>query len=43
MLGERTRQNMENPTIRVANRRLLQPGFGKEAMSGYIDKVLLPA
>lgn len=39
MLGEKTRQGLENPTNRVHNRRLLQPGFTKDAMAGYIDKV----
>jgi hypothetical protein len=39
MLGERVRQTMETPAIRVATRRMLQPGFTHEALAGYIDKV----
>jgi hypothetical protein len=42
MLGESTREGMENPPVRIANRRMLQPGFTKEAMVGYIDKVRSP-
>lgn len=39
MLGERVRVTMETPGIRVASRRLLQPGFTHEALAGYIGKV----
>lgn len=39
MLGESTREAMENPPVRIANRRMMQPGFTKDAMVGYIDKV----
>jgi hypothetical protein len=41
MLGERTRKSMENPATRLSNRRLLQPGFTKEALGGYMDKVVM--
>lgn len=39
MLGEITRESMENPPVRIANRRIMQPAFTKDAMVGYIDKV----
>lgn len=39
MVGKRVRQTMENPGIRVASRRMLQPGFTHEALAGYIGKV----
>jgi cytochrome P450 len=41
MLGERVRQSMENPPVRVASRRMVQQGFTKDAMGGYIDKVCM--
>jgi cytochrome P450 len=39
MLGERTRKSMEDPATRISNRRMMQPGFTKEALAGYMDKV----
>lgn len=39
MLGEAARQSMETPAVRVANRRLMQSAFTKEALAGYVDKV----
>lgn len=41
MLGESTREGMENPHVRIANRRMMQTGSTKEAMVGYVDKVRL--
>jgi hypothetical protein len=39
MLGERTRKSLEDPATRINNRRMMQPGFTKEALAGYMDKV----
>ncbi|KAF6266422.1 cytochrome P450 [Scenedesmus sp. NREL 46B-D3] len=38
MLGERTRKSLEDPATRLNNRRMMQPGFTKEALTGYTDK-----
>ncbi|WIA35635.1 hypothetical protein OEZ86_004050 [Tetradesmus obliquus] len=40
MLGERTRKSLEDPATRLSNRRMLQPGFTKEALAGYMDKLV---
>jgi hypothetical protein len=40
MIGERTRKSMEDPATRINNRQLMQPGFNKEALAGYMDKVI---
>jgi cytochrome P450 len=41
MLGEMARKGLEDPSYRAFNRRLLSPGFTKEALGGYLDKVCL--
>lgn len=39
MLGESTRQNLENPASRMMSRKLMAPGFSREAMRQYLTKV----
>lgn len=39
MLGEGTRRNMEDPVTRMASRKLMAPGFSREALRGYLHKV----
>lgn len=39
MLGEGTRANMENPANRMMSRKLMAPGFSREAMRQYLTKV----
>lgn len=37
MMGEQSR--ISDPAVRLANRRLMQAAFSKEALVGYVDKV----
>jgi hypothetical protein len=39
MLGDGTRRNLEQPALRIINRKHLAPGFSREAFRGYIKKV----
>jgi hypothetical protein len=39
MLGEGTRRNLEQPELRIINRKHLAPGFSREAFRGYMKKV----
>jgi hypothetical protein len=39
MLGESTRRSLEEPAVRLLTRKLLAPGFSREALRGYLGKV----
>lgn len=39
MLGEGTKRNLEDPAARAISRKLMAPGFSKEALRGYLRKI----
>ncbi|KAF6251708.1 cytochrome P450 [Scenedesmus sp. NREL 46B-D3] len=39
MLGEDARRNLEDPAARAFSRKLMAPGFSKEALRGYLGKI----
>lgn len=39
MLGEDARRNLEDPAARAISRKLMAPGFSKEALRDYLGKV----
>lgn len=39
MLGEGARRNLEVPSNRVISRKLMAPGFTRDALRGYLGKV----
>ncbi|KAF8071285.1 cyp26b1 [Scenedesmus sp. PABB004] len=39
MLGEGARANLEDPVARQRSRKLMSPGFSREALAGYFDKI----